>query len=97
MFVMCHVNDCAIACGSSSSLIQRIILREKGNQNSVKTLYIYIYIRGGKPLIQYTTVQKLRVSKIFFIIIKKCGFGYVKLVKSDSKDIYNVTKDFCLN
>ncbi len=36
----------------------------------------------------HTTVKKSGVSKICFLI---------KLIRSNSKDIYNVTKDFCFN
>ncbi len=40
--------------------------------------------------ILYTAVQKCWVTKI----TKKSQQGCIKLIKSDSKDIYNVTKHF---
>ncbi len=43
----------------------------------------------------YTIIQKFVVSKIFFKDINTfIQQGCIKLIKSDSKDIYNVTKDF---
>ncbi len=36
----------------------------------------------------YSNVQKFGDSKFFFFIQQVC----IKLVKSDSKDIYNITK-----
>ncbi len=43
------------------------------------------------------TIQKFGASKIFFLKEKITTFiqrRCIKLIKSDSKDIYNVTKDF---
>ncbi len=46
----------------------------------------------------YTTIQKFGVNKIYFL---KCINiftlqGNIKLIKSDSREIYNVTKGFYL-
>ncbi len=46
----------------------------------------------------YTTIQKSDVSKIYFLI-ENIFFqqGHIKLIRRDSKDIYNVTKDSVSN
>jgi len=49
----------------------------------------------------YTTIQKFGVSKFLFLFFSTKNNHFIpqkriKLIKSDSKDIYNVTKDFCI-
>ncbi len=52
------------------------------------TLLFYIQRKQIKDEKEpYFTIQKFGVSKIFFN-------SAIKLIKSNSKDIYNVTKDF---
>ncbi len=46
--------------------------------------------------VEYTTIQKFGVSKILLKkLIIYSELEHIKLIKSDSKDIYNLTKTFC--
>ncbi len=54
------------------------------------------YSNPASDLDTYTTIQKFGVTNIYFLYLKNTfnQQGHIKLIRSDSKDIYNVTMDF---
>ncbi len=65
--------------------------KEKRRLEVIQKLLNSMWLTG------YTTVQMFRVSKFLFVrkLITITPQRSINLIKSNSKDIYYVTKDFC--